>query len=159
MFKPRVYVETTIPNAYYERRIDPALADRRRLTRDWWETASDEYDLVTGAPVLEELLAGSTPRVNHRLRLVGALPFLIPDSAVDETVRVYLRHKLMPAKPSADAEHLALASHHRCDFIVSWNCKHLANPNKARHVRQINTMLGLYVPAIVTPQDLLGRTE
>ena len=157
MPKPRVYVETTIPNFYYDRRTDPAVVSRRAWTREWWSSADREYDMVTGAPVLAELLAGISSRVAARIRLLGELPLLFPDAAMDETVSVYLRHKLMPAKPIEDAQHLALASHHGCDFIVTWNCKHLANPNKARHVERINTRLGLHVPAIVTPLDLLGR--
>lgn len=157
MPKPRVYVETTIPNFYYDRRKDEAVVSRRAWTREWWRDAASEYELVTGATVYAELLAGITSRVALRIRLLAGLPILIPDTAVNDIVEFYLRHKLMPARRSEDAQHLALASHHRCDFIVTWNCKHLANPNKARHVERINGMLGLHVPLIVTPQDLLRR--
>ena len=160
MPKPRVYVETTIPNSYYDRRTSPAAVARRNWTREWWDDASSRYELITGTPVFKELLAGIiNSRVSTRLRMVGELPLLVPYAAVEKTALTYVRHKLMPAKPLDDAFHLALASHDRCDFIVTWNCKHLANPNKAQHVRRINTMLGLHVPAIVTPQDLLGGTE
>lgn len=79
--------------------------------------------------------------------------------AVAETVQVYIRHKLMPANPGGDALHLALASHYECDFIVTWNCKHLANPNKFAHIRNINGVLGLSVPEIVTPLILLRRSR
>jgi predicted nucleic acid-binding protein len=157
MPKPRVYVETTIPNFYYDRRTDAAVVSRRAWTREWWRDAAGDYELVTGAPVLGELLAGITSRVAVRIGLLSGLPLLVPDNAVDDTVQVYLSHKLMPAKPVEDALHLALASHHGCDFIVTWNCKHLANPNKAKHIERINTRLGLHVPAIVTPRDLLRR--
>jgi predicted nucleic acid-binding protein len=159
MPKPRVYVETTIPNFYYDRRKDPAMVSRRLWTREWWSTAAIKYELVTGAPVLGELLAGITSRVALRLGLVSGLPLLVPDAAVEDTVLVYLRHKLMPAKPVEDALHLALASHHGCDLIVTWNCRHLANPNKAKHIERINATLGLHVPSIVTPRDLLRRKE
>ncbi len=66
------------------------------------------------------------------------------------------RHKLMPSDPGGDALHLALASYHKCDFLATWNCRHLANANKFGHVRRVNTLLGLYVPALVTPLELLG---
>jgi predicted nucleic acid-binding protein len=157
MPKPLVYVETTIPNFYYDRRKEPAVVSRRAWTREWWSTAAINYELLTGAPVVAELLAGISSRVSARLRLVSDLPFLVPDASDAEIVRTYLRHKLMPANPPEDALHLALASHHRCDFIVTWNCKHLANPNKAKHIERINTRLGLHIPAIVTPRDLLRR--
>jgi hypothetical protein len=64
--------------------------------------------------------------------------------------------KVMPANPAGDALHLALASFHKCDFLVTWNCQHLANANKFGHIRRVNTMLGLFVPALVTPLELLG---
>lgn len=157
MPKPRVYVETTIPNSYFDQRTGASAVACRTWTREWWDAAASRYELMTGAPVLAELLAGiRSPRVDLRVRLIGKLPLLIPDAAVEQTVRVYIDHKLMPAKPQGDAEHLALASHHQCDFMVTWNCKHLANPNKARHVQRINATLGLHVPVIVTPRDLLG---
>lgn len=115
---------------------------------------------MTGTPVLKEFLDGIiNERVSRRIRLVGELTVLRPDAVDAEIADTYVRHKLMPAKASEDPLHLALASRHRCDFLVSWNCKHLANPNKARHVERINSRLGLHVPAIVTPRDLLGRAE
>lgn len=160
MPKPRVYVETTIPNFYYDRRTGPATVARRNWTREWWNDAASLYELLTGAPVLKELLAGIiNSRVSMRLRLVGGLTVLRPDSVDAEIAEIYVRHKLMPSRSPEDALHLALASRHGCDFIVTWNCKHLANPNKVRHVERINTRLGLHIPAIVTPRDLLGRME
>ena len=57
----------------------------------------------------------------------------------------------MPADPTGDALHLASASFHKCDFLVTWNCQHLANANKFGHIRRVNTLLGLFVPALVTP--------
>jgi hypothetical protein len=61
----------------------------------------------------------------------------------------------MPAKPGGDALHLPLASYHKCDFLVTWNCLYLANANEFGHIRVVNTMLGLFVPALVTPLELL----
>jgi hypothetical protein len=68
MPKPRVYVETTIPNFYYDRRKDPAVVSRRAWTREWWSTAVTDYELLTGAPVVGELLAGISSRVSARIR-------------------------------------------------------------------------------------------
>jgi hypothetical protein len=62
----------------------------------------------------------------------------------------------MPNNPVGDALHLALASYHKCDFLLTWNCKHLANANKFHHIRRVNTILGLYAPLLVTPLELLG---
>lgn len=58
-----------------------------------------------------------------------------------------------------DALHLALASHHKCEFLVTWNCRHLANANKFGHIRRVNTLLGLYVPTLTTPLEMLGDND
>ncbi len=58
-----------------------------------------------------------------------------------------------------DATHLALATVYKCDYLVTWNCKHLANPNKLDHIVRVNWMLGLATPKIVTPLQLLENDE
>lgn len=157
MPRPRVYVETTIPNFYYDVRASLAVTTRRQATRRWWADAGSLYDLVTGPAVYEELAAGTKKRrVALRLKLLDGLPVLPYETAVADIVQVYVWNKLMPAHPAGDAMHLALASYHGCDFIVTWNCQHLANPNKYGHIQRINQSLGLCVPRIVTPLDLLG---
>jgi predicted nucleic acid-binding protein len=159
MTKPRVYVETTIPSFYHEVRTSPDIVARRDWTRQWWETALERYELVTSPAVLDELAGGRPERGETRLELVRGLPVLAVEPAISEIVQTYIRYKLMPADPSGDAMHLALASYHKCDFLVTWNCHHLANANKFGHIRRVNTMLGLFVPALVTPLELLGETN
>ncbi|HEX6369436.1 MAG TPA: type II toxin-antitoxin system VapC family toxin [Longimicrobium sp.] len=158
MPKPTAYIETTIPNFYYDLRSSEAVTTRRIWTRQWWASAADKYDLVTSPEVLMELSAGTSDLVPLRLALIENLPALPIGLEVTATAMTYIRRKLMPGRPSGDAFHLALASHYKCDFIVTWNCKHLANPNKFAHVQHLNRLLGLPVPEIVTPQELLRRT-
>jgi len=156
MSKPRVYVETTIPSFYHETRTAPDIVARRRWTRQWWSGAPEPYELVTSSPVLDELAGGPRERIAERLTLVRELPLLAIEPGIGEILQAYLRHKLMPADPAGDALHLALASYHKCDFLVTWNCRNLANANKFEHIRRINTMLGLFVPILATPLELLG---
>jgi predicted nucleic acid-binding protein len=156
MVKPRVYVETTIPSFYYEARTSPDVVARRDWTRQWWQGAPERYELVTSPAVLDELSGGLPQRGAMRLELVRFLPLLTIEPVIAEIVEAYIRYKLMPADPGGDAMHLALASYHKCDFLLTWNCRHLANANKFGHVRVVNTMLGLFVPALVTPLELLG---
>jgi predicted nucleic acid-binding protein len=159
MPKPLAYIETTIPNFYYDLRTSPAVTSRRAWTREWWASARDQYELVTSPPVLTELSAGTSHLVTLRLQLLDDVEVLPSVSAVADIVETYIRHKLMPANPSGDALHLALASFYECDFIVSWDGRHLANPNKITHIRKINRLLDLPVPEIVTPLDLLRRSR
>lgn len=155
MAKPRVYVETTIPSFYYEARSAPDIVARREWTRRWWSDAAGRDELVTSEAVLDELTNGPPGRSADWLGLIRDLPLLPVEPAVAEVVQAYIRHRLMPAAPG-DALHLALASYHKCDFLVTWNCRHLANANKFGHIRRVNALLGLFVPALVTPLELLG---
>jgi len=140
----RAYVETSIPSFYFETRPEPQMVARREWTREWWNRArSVQTDLVTSVAVADEL----------------ELPVLAIEVPVVEIVQAYIRHRVMPADPAGDALHLALASYHRCEFLVTWNCKHLANANKFGHIRRVNTLLGLLTPALVTPLELLGDTN
>lgn len=61
----------------------------------------------------------------------------------------------MPQDATGDALHLALASFHKCDYLLTWNCKHIANANKVNHIRRINQMLQIHVPELVTPLELV----
>lgn len=153
----RVYIETTIPSFYFETRAEADMVARRNWTREWWEKARARDELVTSEAVVEELSAGRHPHREDCLAWIADLPLIAIESAVAETVEAYIAHKLMPSDPGGDALHLALASHYRCDFLATWNCRHLANANKFDHVRRINGLLGLFVPALVTPLELLGE--
>jgi len=106
--------------------------------------------------VLTELSAGIAERSAERLSLLQHLPLLPVDPAIIDIVATYILHKVMPRDPAGDALHLAIASFHKCDFLVTWNCQHIANANKFGHIRRVNTLLGLFVPALVTPLELLG---
>lgn len=159
MPRPRIYVETTIPSFYHEVRTAPDIVARREWTRRWWEKAPELYELVTSPAVLDELGGGRPEHGALRLALVRDLPLLPVEPAILEIVQSYIRYRLMPADPGGDAMHLALASFHKCDFLVTWNCRHLANANKFGHIRRVNTMLGLFVPALVTPLELLGDDD
>lgn len=141
---------------YHEARSTPDVVARREWTRQWWIKARGHDELVTSAAVLDELGGGNPARATERLALVEDLPLLAIDPAIAEIVQTYIHHKVMPSDPGGDALHLALASYHKCDFLVTWNCLHLANANKFGHIRRVNTMLGLFVPALVTPLQLLG---
>lgn len=159
MLKLRVYVETTIPSMYHEVRTAPDIVARREWTRQWWKVAPELHDLVTSPAVLDELSEGVPERSARRLALIADLPVLPVEPPVIEIVQAYIQHKLMPADPGGDALHLALASYHKCDFLATWNCRHLANANKFGHIRRVNTLLGLFVPALVTPLELLGGMD
>ena len=157
--KPLVYVETSVISFHEEIRTQPAMVARREWTRSWWASASTHQRLFTSVAVLEELDGGDYPTRDACLKLASSLPLLEVTADIAEIVEVYISRGLMPADPAGDALHLALASVHRCDFLATWNCKHIANANKFGHVRSLNPKLGLFIPALVTPLELSQESE
>ena len=154
--KKCVYIETSIPSFYFETRTEPEMIARRNWTRDWWDHSAKKYELVTSDPVLDELERGIYPNKKEALKLIKDLSFLLVNEDVVEIAKVYITNKIMPKDPTGDAIHLALATHYKCDFLLTWNCNHLANANKFGHIERVNAMLGLATPRLVTPLELLG---
>ncbi|OAD21564.1 hypothetical protein THIOM_002662 [Candidatus Thiomargarita nelsonii] len=112
---------------------------------------------MSSTAVIDELKDGEYAKKDDCLSLLDDIPLLVIETEVSEITATYIKHKLMPNEPTGDALHLALASHHKCEFLLTWNCKHLANANKFQHIKRINTLLGLFVPNLVTPLELLGE--
>ncbi len=127
----------------------------RNWTRSWWNEERNNYQLVTSDAVVDELETGDHPMMNEKIELIRNLSFLEINEAIAEIVNVYHEHRLMPRDATGDALHLALASFHKCDYLLTWNCKHLANANKFGHIRRINGILRLSTPELVTPLELV----
>ena len=117
----RVYIETTIPSFYPETRKDIESLSRHHWTRKWWDDHRQKYQLYTSYAVLQELESPAYPSAKREksLRLIHDLPVLSQTARIGEIIRAYQRHKLMPQSPTGDALHLALASVHGCDFLLT----------------------------------------
>jgi predicted nucleic acid-binding protein len=153
-----IYVETTIPSFYTEKRSGVDIAARRQWTREWWSESKPDHRLVTSVVVFDELeRMPDAARRAEAIALLRELEELDYIAEVEEIAAVYLQHKIMPAEALGDADHLALASFYNCDMLVTWNCKHLANANKTGHIRRVNALLGLRTPLLVTPLQLLEK--
>lgn len=157
--KPKVYIETSIPSFYFEVRTEPEMVARREWTRLWWSQCHENYEVVSSEAVLVELAGGDFPGQSQALELVSQVPLLAIEEPIMEIVEAYIKHKLMPSDPLGDAFHLAITSYHGCDFLLTWNCKHIANANKFSHIRRVNALLGIYCPSLVTPLELLEALE
>lgn len=155
----RIYIETMIPSFYYEVRSDAMNVARREWTRQWFDEAIRTQELVTSAAVLQELQRGDFPGKSDAIAMVASLDALAITDEVLQIVDEYIRRTLMPQDPAGDALHLAVASHHNCDFLVTWNCNHLANANKFGRIHRVNDILGLPTPILTTPLELLGGSN
>lgn len=153
----RIYIETTIPSFYFEKRTEPEMVSRMHWTRKWWQEYKDDYELVTSEAVLDEIRKGDFDAKNDILDLLAELPILLIQDSIIEITKTYILQKLMPRDPAGDALHLAVASYYNCNYLLTWNCKHLANANKFNHITKINSELKLQSPLIVTPLELLNE--
>jgi len=150
-----VYIETTIPSAYVTTRTDPHSLAWREDTRQWWSVQRQYYDCFFSQEAIDELSAADFPGCEEALDLMADIPLLEINDDVRSISEVYVREKLMPGPGGrGDSLHVALASYHEVDFLLTWNIRHLANPNKSEHLIVINRRLALLTPTIVTPEML-----
>ena len=157
--KESVYIETSIFSFYHDGRTAPAVVAMREWTREWWDMHRQRYDVATSTAVIAELDRGSLPHRQQSHSMALRLPAVPVEQSVEEIVEAYINHHVMPRNPLGDALHLALASYHKFDHLLTWNCDHLANANKFGHIRRVNAILGLHTPNLVTPLELMGLGE
>jgi len=130
-----VYLETTIPSFYHTGRTDAESVVRRNWTRQWWDEYAAEFALFSSTAVITELQRGTREGERaKRLALLDNVHILEITSEVRRVARVYVERLLMPRDAAGDALHLALTSHYGIDVLLTWNCRHLANPNKFGHI-------------------------
>ncbi|MFO7871153.1 MAG: type II toxin-antitoxin system VapC family toxin [Kiritimatiellia bacterium] len=153
MMKNTVYLETTIFSFYYDERAESLY--RQNVTRDWWNSRRSHYDLYTSYFVMEEVAGAVYPNRDKVVDLASKVKQLDPFEELKGIIKVYIEQDVMPADDAGDAAHLAMASYHEIDYLMTWNCRHLANANKFDHIRAVNMKLGLLTPELVTPELLL----
>ena len=151
--KPKVYLDATIPSYLHDDR--EVLHPFVEITRQWWADESGAYQLFVSNAVIDEVESGNYPRKADVLSTVRQLDVLPFEQAIVDIAEFYIEHRLMPQSLRGDAAHLAYASYYRCDFLLTWNCNHLANANKKQHIRVLNGRLDLFTPEIVTPLELV----
>ena len=154
----RIYIETTIPSSYYTLRTDDVSLDRQKLTRQWWDEYAELFIFTSSTAVETELRLGTGKTTQDRLALLAGVEIYDPTIEILQIAQIYIDRLIMPKAPQGDALHLAIASFHQVDAMLTWNCTHLANPNKFDFIAQINRELGLTTPELKTPLDYLRGT-
>jgi predicted nucleic acid-binding protein len=154
--KPKVYLETTIPSlltAWPSR--DVSIAGQQQTTRDWWNERRQRYELFVSVLVMKEVERGDAKAASERIaRLQECLVLPYPKEAEDLT-RALLSSRLIPAKAETDAAHVATAAVHGMDFLLTWNCRHIANAAIVEKLRDICDREGFPAPVICTPHELM----
>ena len=155
--KEKVYIDSTIPSYYFDQR--ESLNAFSEVTRKWWFEMASEYNLYLSDAVLQELSNGAYPRKHEIIELVSTIPLLPYTPDLEQLVEFYIANYVMPKSLLGDAVHLAYASYYDIQYLLTWNCNHLANANKRRHLETINWRLGFETPQIVTPLELFKERD
>ena len=153
--KKSVYLDSTIPSYLFDERAD--IATFVQVTKKWWQEERDHFDLWVSNETIAEVSRGNYPNKDKIVQCIAAIDVLPVDNKVIEVAQVYLDNTVMPQKLAGDAIHLAYASVAKMDFLLTWNCNHLANANKRQHIRIINARLNLSTPELVTPLELFSE--
>ena len=156
MSLPKLYLETTIPSYLTARRSrDLRLAAHQEVTEEWWDGQRSQYELFTSAYVRKEAAEGNPALAAARLALLDGVPVLPTTEEVDDLAEKLLAGELIPAKAATDAFHIAIATVHRMDFLLTWNCTHIHNLSIIRRVERICAAAGYACPVICNPDELL----
>ena len=156
----RVYLETSFFSACVWNRTDPRSLAAKSESRRWWVQQRMHYDLCISSEVLRELSDITFHNRMDALQLTVDCVVLDLTNDVRGLAKLLVREKVMPGPENAgDAVHVAAAIAHRCDFLLTWNVKHLANPNKVAHLRTVCRRAGYAVPELVTPDFLWNLEE
>lgn len=148
----RVYLETSFLSACVSDRTDARSVVRRDESRRWWVQQRQLHELFVSAEVVRELAAPTYPHRDDALVLTAEAKVLEVSEEAQGLAKILVREKVMPGpEGSGDGLHVALATVHRIDVVLSWNVRHLANRNKTAHLREVCRRVGYVPPEIVTP--------
>jgi len=155
--KPRVYLETTVVS-YLTSRPSRSLigAAHQQLTVDWWEQRRGDFDLVVSELVFREAAAGDPAAAKLRLATLAGIPRLALTEEAAGLAAEFVERRIIPKKAAEDALHIALATLHGVDYLLTWNCTHIANPVLQVRLANVLATKGLFLPFICTPEELLG---
>ena len=157
--KKRIYIDTSIPSSYYTLRTDEDALAKQRMTQHWWGEYANQFSLTSSPAVIEELTRGRSEAIQMRRALIESIELLPITDRILQIARIYTDRLIMPQDPHGDALHVAIASFHSVDAILTWNLAHIANPNKIHLIQQVNSELGLSTPDLTTPLDYFGGTD
>jgi predicted nucleic acid-binding protein len=154
--KPTVYIETSVVSYYASRASrDLIVAAHQQSTVEWWDKILPKMNGFISMVVLEEIRRGDVDAAQQRLSAVTPYPLLEVTESVVEVAEHYFAAIDIPKKAKADAYHLSLATVHGVDYLVTWNCNHIANGRVRRVIDEINASLGMRTPVICTPEELM----
>lgn len=156
--KPSVYLETSVVSyltAWLSR--DMIVAAHQQLTQDWWRRRRNEFDLFVSQIVVREAEKGDPDAAERRLEVLADIPLVELNEDIFSLAAALKEQGPIPPTSGEDALHIATATVHGMDFLLTWNCTHIANARIRVAVEQLCRARGYRAPVICTPEELLGE--
>lgn len=152
-----VYIETSILGYLTARPgRDLVVAANIEITREWWDARRGDFQLYFSQAVIKETSQGDAEIASQRLEIIRNLALLDLNQSVLDLAEQFLECSSLPAKADIDAVHIAAATVHGMDYLLTWNCKHIANAQIQRKLAEISLDFGYELPILCTPYELLG---
>ena len=156
--KPRLYLETTIPSYLVSKPSrDLVTAAHQQLTHQWWEARLADFEVYISQFVLDEAGAGDSGMAAKRSELLIGFPVLDATPGALDLARALVERGAIPPRKATDAAHIAIATVHHMQFLMTWNCAHLANAEVLAQVQAICAVLGLCCAHRVYTRGIVGR--
>jgi hypothetical protein len=152
-----IYIETTVVSYLVANPSrDSILAAHQQLTRQWWQDERQRYQCVTSAEVLREARLGDVEMSQQRVEALSGLTVLTVDKSARNLAQQLLAAGIFPSAAASDAIHAVVAAQHGINILLTWNCRHLANPHLLGKLREFVGRHGLTLPEVCTPIELMG---
>lgn len=156
IMKESMYLETTVVSYYTSKPSrDIITIAHQKITRQWWPMAMKRFNVFISEVVIEEARLGDREAAKRRLEELKNFPHLELNNKVEKMAQVYMERLEVPEKSFRDAAHLAVAAVHNIDYLVTWNCAHIANGEVIKKLMKINKSFDMYTPIICTPEELM----
>lgn len=156
--KEKVYIETSIIS-YLTSRLsrDLIVAAQQQVTQEWWENRRSHFDLYVSQLVIQEAEKGDEEAAAERISTLEEIPVIEMRIEALELAEKFISSKSLPKKASDDALHIAISTIYGLDYLLTWNCKHIANAEIQKKLTRISLEEGYEIPIICTPYELMGE--
>jgi len=155
-----VYVETTVVSYLVSRSSrDVVIAGHQQVTREWWDECRHDFACFTSDLVVAEAREGDARQAALREEALAGLPRLAVSEEAERLAEAFLAGGILPENAAADALHLAMATIASVDYLLTWNCRHLANARLLNPLEDLAAGLGYRMPRVCTPEALMGNSR
>ena len=132
------------------------MAAKQQTTRQWWDERRQHFDLFISDAVLLEASGGDSDAAQRRLKIIEGIPVLSPEPETDEIALSLIDRLSLPDRAISDAAHIAICTVHGMDYLLTWNCTHIANATYQPIINDVCDAFGYSMPVICTPDQLMG---